>query len=432
VVERRELQRAPRTLAALLLIVLGGVISVACGTKATAVAAPPPPEVGVVQVTGEAVPVYREYPARTYARDMVEVRGRVDGYIERRTFAIGSDVKAGQVLYVLDVRPYQAEVERARGALAQATADIAQAEANLVKARQDVARLEPLVKAEAAAKQDLDNAVAAVDASRAAVEARKATVEADRAELRTAELNLEYATIRAPISGRIGDSLLQVGGLVSRNAAEPLTTIVPLDPIWVRFQISEAELLTLQRLDSRSLPIELILSDGTTHSKAGRIENTLNGVNTRTATMEVQASFPNPGNRIQTGQFGRVRLRMAHKQNAVLVPQQAVQELQGRQSVLTVGTDQTVQVRSVVTGDRVGERWIVEQGLEPGETVIVEGVQKARPGAQVTPRPYATASTEATAGSSASTAAAAGTPASAEAAASKPSPTKAIAQRNGQ
>jgi membrane fusion protein (multidrug efflux system) len=373
------------------LLVGAGLVS-GC-IKATAQpSAPPPPEVAVIQVAGEDVPVYREYPARTYARDLVEVRGRVDGYIERRSFDIGSDVKAGQVLYVLDTRPYQAEVERAKGALAQAIADIAQAEANLAKAEQDVARLEPLVKEEAAAKQDLDNALAALKAGQAAVSSRKANVEASRAQLRTAELNLEYATIRAPISGRIGDSLLQVGGLVSRASAEPLTTIVPLDPIWVRFQISESELLTYQRLDSQALPIQLILSDGTVFPHQGRIENTLNGVNTRTGTMEVQARFPNPDRSLQAGQFGRVRLRLAERKNAILVPQKAVQELQGLQSVLTVGQDNKVQVRSIVTADRVDDRWVVEQGLVPGETVIVDGLQKARPGSVVTPTPYTSAS----------------------------------------
>jgi membrane fusion protein (multidrug efflux system) len=369
------------------LIILGAGLMSGCMRATAQPSAPPPPEVSVIEVAGEDVPVYREYPARTYARDMVEVRGRVDGYIERRTFDIGSDVKAGQVLYVLDVRPYQAEVERARGALSQAVADIAQAEANLAKAEQDVARLEPLVKEEAAAKQDLDNALAALKAGQAAVSARKANVEASRAQLRTAELNLEYATIRAPISGRIGDSLLQVGGLVSRSSAEPLTTIVPLDPIWVRFQISEAELLTYQRLDSHSLPIQLILSDGTALPHPGRIENTLNGVNTRTGTMEMQARFPNPDHIIQSGQFARVRLRLAERKDAILVPQKAVQELQGLQSVLTVGEDNKVQVRSIVTADRVDERWVVDQGLKPGEIVIVDGLQKARPGSVVTPKP---------------------------------------------
>ena len=373
----------------LLVAVVTGFSTGGRGKAATKSPPPPPPEVTVIYVRGEQVATYREYPARTYARDLVEVRGRVDGYIDRRTFDIGSDVRAGQVLYVLDVRPYEAEVDRARGALAQAAADIAQAEAALLKARQDVARLEPLVNEEAAPRQDLDNAVAARQAGEAAVQARKATVEANRAILRTAELNLEYATIRAPIRGRVGDSLLQVGGLVTKTSSQPLTTIVPLDPAWVRFQVSEGELPLFQNAKGGSLPIELVLSDGSVYPHPGRIANTLNSVNTKTGTMEVQAMFRNPDHSVLPGQFVRVRVRTAQRTQAVLVPQRAIQELQGQQSVLTLGADNTVQVRRVVTGDRVDERSVIEQGLEAGDPVLVEGLQKVRPGARVTPRPYA-------------------------------------------
>src|SRR5258708_3257762 len=235
----RRQRRTYWTAAGILLATLAiGLMAAGGGKAATKSTAPPPPEVGVIRVMGEDVSTYREYPARTYARDLVEVRGRVDGYVDRRSFDIGSDVRAGQVLYVLDVRPYEAEVERAQGALAQATADIAQAETTLSKAQQDVVRLEPLVREEAAPKQDFDNAVAARQATEAAVTARKATLEANRAILRTAELNLEYATIRAPIGGRIGDSLLQGGGLVSGAAAKPQNTHVPLAPVLVRFPVS--------------------------------------------------------------------------------------------------------------------------------------------------------------------------------------------------
>ena len=366
-----------------------GLLAAGGGKAATKSTAPPPPEVGVIHVMGEDVSTYREYPARTYARDLVEVRGRVDGYVDRRTFDIGSDVRAGQVLYVLDVRPYEAEVERARGALAQTTADIAQAEAALSKARQDVERLEPLVKEEAAPKQDLDNALAARQAAEAAVTARKATVEANRAILRTAELNLEYATIRAPISGRIGDSLLQVGGLVTKTSAQPLTTIVPLDPVWVRFQVSEAEVPLFQHAADGSLPIELVLNEGIRPPYPGQIENTLNSVNTKTGTLEVQATFRNPDHAILPGQFVRVRVRTGERPRAFLVPQRAVQELQGQHSVMTVGSDNTVQLQGIVTGDRVDQRWIVEQGLKSGDVVVVDGLQKIRPGTTVTPRPDA-------------------------------------------
>lgn len=385
-VQRRSSLPALLLSAALL---TGAALMSGCGSGAAAApAAPRPPQVSVMTLAAEDVPLYQEYAAQTYARDMVEVRGRVDGYLEQRNFQIGSGVKAGQVLYVLDRRPYQAELARASGELAQAAADLAQAEANLVKARQDVARLEPLVQEEAAAKQDLDNAQAALQASLATVNARRASIEASRASVRTAELNLEYATIRAPIDGRIGDSLLQVGGLVTRTAAQPLTTIVPLDTMWVRFKVGEAQALDFQRKQAHTLPITLLLPGGVVYPQEGRIENTLNQVDSRTGTLEVQVRFPNPDGALLPGQFGRIRVRVAERRAALLVPQKAVQELQGLQSVLTLGPKNAVQLRSVVTGDRVGDRWIVEQGLAPGDTVIVEGLQKARPGAAVTPRAY--------------------------------------------
>lgn len=405
------------------MVVGASLLTLACGSPTKADSAPQPPSVAVIEAAPQDVPIYAEYAAQTYARDMVEVRGRVDGYVEKRAFQIGSNVKAGEALYVLDLRPYQADVAKARAdvaqseanlefarrqvALAQAEADLAQSEANLLKAKQDVERLKPLVKEDAAAKQDLDNALAAFQASQANVNARKANVEqtrlstrtqvdsvqaqveASRALLRTAELNLEYATIRAPISGRVGDSLIQVGGLVTRTATQPLTTVVPLDPIWVRFKVSEAEVLAYQRLaNSRAMPIQLIMADETIHPAEGRFANTVNQVDPKTGTLEIQATFPNPQHTILPGQFGRVRLRSAEKRNAILVPQKAVQEMQGLQSVLTVGSDNKVQARSVVTGDRVDERWVIEQGLKRGDRIIVEGLQKAQPGAVVSPKPY--------------------------------------------
>ncbi len=415
------------------IVVAVTLLTVACSNATNAAPSLPPPSVSVVEVSTEDVPIYSEYAAQTFARDMVEVRGRVDGYVEKRLFQVGSMVKAGEPLYILDLRPYQAEVakagadlaesqanfEFAKGqvALLQAEADLAQAEANLLKAKQDVERLQPLVDQDAAPKQDLDNARAALQANEANVNAKKANVEqarlststqidsvqaqaqANRALLQTAELNLEYATIRAPIDGRIGDSLIQVGGIVTRNAAQPLTTIVPLDPIWVRFQVSEAEALLYQRLatgeSARTVPLQLILADGTAHPYEGRFENTVNHVDPRTGTLEVQATFPNPQRTLLPGQFGRVRVRSAEKKNASLIPQKAVQELQGLQSVLAVGPDNKVLVHGVVTSERVGERWIIEQGLKPGDRVIVEGVQKAFPGTVVDPKPYQPPSPEA-------------------------------------
>ncbi|MBV9676908.1 MAG: efflux RND transporter periplasmic adaptor subunit [Acidobacteriaceae bacterium] len=386
----------------------------------------PPALVSIVEVQAQDVPLYGEYAAQTFARDMVEVRGRVDGYIEKRLFQVGSDVRAGQTLYVLDRRPYAADVQKAKGdvaqseanlefakkqvALIQAQANLAQAKANLIKAEQDVNRLQPLVKDEAAAKQDLDNAVAALEANKAnvaaltasveqtrlqtrtSIDSAAAQVESNKALLRTAELNLGYATIEAPIAGRIGDSLIEVGGLVSKSSSSPLTTIVPLDPIWVRFKVSEAEYLEYQNSKARqenvNAPIQLVLANGSTFSYKGQIRNTVNQVDLKTGTLEIQGTFPNPKHEILPGQFGRVRLRTQEAKNVILVPQRAVQELQSMQSVFTVGPDNKAQARNIVTGDRVGDNWIVTQGLKPGDKVIVEGVQKVRPGAPVQPTPY--------------------------------------------
>jgi membrane fusion protein, multidrug efflux system len=410
---------------AIALIVLICAITSACQStqpSARAASAPPPAAVTVIQVATEDVPIYSEYTAQTFARDLVEVRGRVDGYIEKRLFQVGSDVKAGQALYELDRRPYQADVAKAKAdvakseadlefarkqvALAQAQADLLQAQANELKAKQDVDRLGPLVKEDAAAQQDLDNATASLQANQANVSAKRAAVEqtrlstraqidttqaqldAARALLRTSELNLEYATIDAPVAGRIGDSLIQPGGLVSKTSPNPLTTIVPLDPIWVRFKVSESEYLASQRKHEKAgdEPLQLVLADNSVHPFTGRVQNTVNQVDSKTGTLELQATFPNPKHNLLPGQFGRIRVTTSEQKNAILIPQRAVQDLQGMQSVFTVGDDNKVLARTIVTSDRVGERWIVTQGLKPGDRVIVEGLQKVRPGATVNPK----------------------------------------------
>ncbi|HYL39038.1 MAG TPA: efflux RND transporter periplasmic adaptor subunit [Bryobacteraceae bacterium] len=384
---------------------------------------PPAPLVMVADVVAADVPIFSEYPAQTYARNSVEVRGRVDGYIDKWQFRPGQHVQAGDVLYVLDLRPYEAVVAQAKGNLAQSEADLefarkqvallqaeanlAAAQANLVKAQQDYERLTPLVKEEAAAKQELDAATAALRAGEANVRANQANVdqtrlstqtqiastegkvEAQRAALRTATLNLDYATIRAPISGLIGDTLIPVGGLVTANAQQPLTTIVPLDPIWVRFKVTEARYLAFQKQGALSqAPLTLVLADNSVFSERGRIQNTLNQVDPKTGTLELQASFPNPRHELLPGQFGKVRVETELRKNAVLVPQRAVQQLQNMQTVFTVGAGNKVEMRFVTTAERVGENWVVQQGVQPGDRVIVEGQLRVRPGMIVNPVPY--------------------------------------------
>jgi membrane fusion protein (multidrug efflux system) len=278
-----------------------------------------------------------------------------------------------------------------------------------VKAQQDVDRLTPLVREDAASKQDLDAAAAALKANQANVDALKATVEqaslstrtqiasteakveAQQAALNTAELNLQYGTILAPISGRIGDTLIPVGGLVTPNSAQPLTTIVPLDPIWVRFKVTESEYLSWTRqggMPGASLPLKLILADASEFPSIGHIENSLNQVDPKTATFELQARFPNPRRIVLPGQFGRIRVQVAERKNAILVPQRAIQQLQSVQTVYIVGPGDKIEVRTVTTGERVGSSWIIEQGLQPGDRVVVEGQQKVRPGSTVQPQPY--------------------------------------------
>ncbi len=394
--------------------ILGGAVlaaaigsSLGCGGGAKAARQSPPPAlVSVITVHPDEVAIDSDYSAETFARDMVEVRGRVDGFIQSRLFAVGADVRKGQVLYELDRRPYQADVAKATGdvrqsqanlqfatnqvALLQAQADLAQAQANLLKAQQDVTRLEPLVKEEAASQQDLDNARAALKANQANVEARKANVQqtklsteaqigttgaqvqSNQALLRSSQLNLEYATIRAPISGRIGDSLIPVGGLVSKASATPLTTIVPLDPIWVRFKVSESEYLEFQKRNrlSRSAesqtPLEMLLADGTVHPYPGHIQNTVNQVDQKTGTLELQATFPNPHHNLLPGQFGRVRFHNQELHDALLVPQRAVQETQGLQSVYVVGPENKVVSQNIVPGDASGRTLGGQPGSEAG------------------------------------------------------------------
>jgi membrane fusion protein (multidrug efflux system) len=410
------------------LVIAASVVTSACSSNAAqrGPSQAPPPLVEVSTLSLADADIRAEFPAQTFARDMVEVRGRVDGYVEKWLFRPGQQVKQGQPLYVLDLRPYRAQVEQAQGnlqqtdaeltfarkqvSLLQAEANLASAQANLVKAQQDYERLKPLVDQDAAAKQDLDAAVAALRAAEASVRANKANVEqtrlttetqiegtqgklhAQRAALENAQLNLQYGTIRAPITGLVGDSLVPVGGLVTANSAQPLTTIVPLDQIWVRFKVSEAQHLAFLKSNNgagREGPqLELFLADNTRFPSVGRITNSLNQVDARTGTLEMQAQFPNPAHTLLPGQFVRVRYVVDRREGAILVPQRAVQQNQNLQVVYTVGPDNKVQSRVIKTGPRVGESLIVEDGLRPGERVIVEGLLSARPGMAVRPTPY--------------------------------------------
>jgi membrane fusion protein (multidrug efflux system) len=383
----------------------------------------PPPTVEITTVTPSDADIFAEYPAQTYARNMVDVRGRVEGYIEKWLFRPGQEVTAGQPLYILDLRPFQAQVQQAQGTLQQTEADLsfaqrqvslrqaeanlAAAQSNLVKAQQDYDRLKPLVEQDAAAKQDLDAAVAALRSAEASVRANQANVEqtrlvtetqvqstqgkveAQRGALQTARLNVEYGTIQAPISGLVGDTLVPVGGLVNPNAAQPLTTIVPLDPIWVRFKVSESQYLAFKGASVKEgPPLHLLLADNSTFPQTGKLTNSLNEVDPKTGTLELQAEFPNPLHRLLPGQFGQIRYVAEHRTGAILVPQRAVQQNQSVQTVFVVGDGDKIEARGVKTGARIGDSWLIEKGLDAGERVVVEGLLTVRPGMAVHPVPY--------------------------------------------
>jgi membrane fusion protein (multidrug efflux system) len=355
-------------------------LTAACGRQeAPAPPPPPPPAVVVSPVPAATVPLYREYVARTEARETVAIRSRVDGFIEKVLFEEGGQVKAGQLLFVIDQRPFNAALQEARGSLAQA-------QASLSKAKRDVVRLQPLVAEFAAPQVDLDSAESAVEFSLASIERAKAAIA-------IAELNLKFSEIRAPITGVIGKQEVTVGNLVSREQTI-LTSISSWDPMRTVFSLSEGDYLRLgqQRRDDNpfiprknAAPFELIMADGSFYPHRGSLSFLDRTLDLTTGTLSVYVSFPNPDRLLRPGLFGRVRVMVEAKPDTLLVPQRSVQVIQGVSSVLVVDSDGRVAQRVVTLGERFKDFFIVTEGLKPGERVVVEGVQKAIPGRKVRP-----------------------------------------------
>lgn len=339
----------------------------------------PPPAVLVAPVLQQTVPIFEEYVARTEARETVEIKARVGGYLEKVLFKEGSRVKADQLLFVIDQRPYKAALQDAKGQLAQA-------QAALVKAEKDVARLRPLVAADAAPAQDLDKAEADAEYSRASVVKAQAAIE-------QAELNLKFTEIRAPITGIIGKQEVTKGNLVTKDQTL-LTTLSSWDPMRVVFSISETDYLKLTKMypegregvpeDPKAI-FELLMADNSIYPYKGKVSFVDRALDLTTGTLNIYVSFPNPDRLLRPGLFGRIRVPIEEKQDALLVPQKAVQEMQGVQTVMVVGEENKVALRTVTLGPRYEDYFIVTEGLKPGETIIVEGLQKAIPGQKVTP-----------------------------------------------
>jgi membrane fusion protein, multidrug efflux system len=359
---------------------LATLIASACGGE-TAPAAPPPPEVLVSPVEQRDVPVVTELVGQTKGSQDVEIRARVEGYLETVAFTEGSIVRKGQILYRIDPKPLQAT-------LANASADLETAKARLAKTTNDVNRLRPLAARQAVSQQELDNAIANQDAAKAQVDANEATVD-------KARLDLGYTTISSPLNGMVGTTLVRSGNLVGRGESTLLTTVSVIDPILFTAGISEAEYLRIARraeelrkeLGGRPVPVELVLADGGVHSQQGRVDAIERAVDPTTGTLSVQFRFPNPGGLLRPGQFGRVRFVLETRKNALLVPQRAVQELQNLYSVAVAGTDNKLDIKTVTVGPRVGSQWVIESGLTAGERVVVEGAQRVRPGTIVAPKP---------------------------------------------
>lgn len=341
--------------------------------KTRQVAAGPP--VVVAEVVQKTVPIYRDYVAQTDARDTVEIRARVQAFLEAQHFTEGTIVKKDQLLFTLDKREYETKLRQAKAQL-----DVALA--RLGKAENDERRLRPLAERKAVPQQDYDDAAANLLAAKAAVEAA-------RSQVAEAELNLSYTTIRSPITGLIGQRLVAPGNLVGRGESTLLDTVSSIDPIRVNFTISEADHLRFvaQRKEhgNAAVPLDLELADGSVFPHKGEIVIFDRAADSQTGTFTVVAEFPNPDGDLRPGQFGRVRGAAETVRDAILIPKRAVQETQGMQNVLVVGADDTVEQRIIQPGETVGDLLIVREGLKPGERVIVDGVQKARPGSKVNP-----------------------------------------------
>jgi RND family efflux transporter MFP subunit len=400
------------------------LIATACGHSTRVAAAPKPLEVLVAGVQQKDVPLYREWIGTVDGLVNAEIKAQVSGYLVKQEYIEGSFVREGQLLFQIDPRPFQAELDQAEGRLAQSQGQLAQARAELAQAEAeaavaeanqhrvqlDVDRYTPLFQDHAITQQDLDNATQNNMAAKAQMRAANAQVETDKAQItaamaavqsataavETARINLGFTRLTAPIDGITGIAQLQVGALVS-PASGALTTVSTLDPIKVYYTISEQEYLERKRqyptpekfLEARAhLQLELILADGTTYPEKGKVDFANRQVDVRTGAMRIAGIFPNPGNVLRPGQYGRVRAAIDVDHGALLVPQEAVFDLQGTRELAVVGGNNKVSIRPVTLGETVGQDWIVQEGVKPGERVVAQGVQKVRPGMLVDPKPF--------------------------------------------
>jgi len=382
-------------------LAIGSLCLCGCaGQSATPQKPPPPPDVGVVAVIQKDVPIYSDWVATMDGFVNANIQPQVSGYLIRQVYREGSFVHKDDVLFEIDPRPFQAVLDQAKGQLAQARGQLAQAQAQLGLSQINVKRDTPLAAARAIAQSQLDNDIQGQAQADAQVKTAAAGIQSSEANVETAELNLGFTKVRSLIDGISGIASIQIGNLVSPTTV--LTTVSQVDPIKVYFPISEQEYLSLAGASQAGpapnllkhtgqAPLQLTLSNGSVYPQNGRMLFADRQVDSQTGTIRIVSTFPNPGNVLRPGQFGRVRALVSSKKDALLVPQRAVSELQGRYQIAVVGPGNKINVRFVKVGDRVGDLWLINEGLHPGETVVSEGVAKVRDGAVVNPKPDRTA-----------------------------------------
>jgi RND family efflux transporter MFP subunit len=412
---RTQINNRMAMLTAGLLLAAVALNTTGCARTTTAAGPAEAPDVEVATVEQKDIPMEREWIGTLDGMVNAAIKAQVTGYLLTQNYTEGSFVRKGQLLFEIDPRPLQAAADQAMGQLAQANAQLAQAKAGLVQARaqllsaeanqrkaqMDEDRYIPLAQQQAITQQDLDNAretnqsqqaqaeaaKAQVETAKAQIEAAQAGVTAAAAAVETAKVNLGFTKLTSPIDGIAGAATTQVGNLVGLSS-NAVTTVSTLDPIKANFTVSEQEYLSLTRNEAQldRLQLELVLSDGSVHPQRGRFSFADREVNASTGAIQLTGLFPNPGNKLRPGQYGKVRASIGVHIGALLVPQRSVTDTQGTYLVAVVDPNNTIRFAPVKVGDRIGSKWVIEEGLKPGERVVTDGLFKIRPGAPVNPK----------------------------------------------
>src|SRR5215471_16238018 len=367
-----------------------------CGGEQKAAAGPP--NVEIATVVQKDVPIVREFVSTLTGLVNAQIRAQVSGYLVKQLYLNGAYVKKGTPLFQLDDRTFRAAVDQATGNLAQAKADLQKAQAQMGTTQLDVDRYTPLAKTATISQQELDDAVQANLAAKGQVAAAKASIDAGTAALESAKLNLGFATVVAPIDGVAGISNAQVVDFVGPQSTNALTTVSTVDPILANITPSEEDYLNAMKAAQKSgltdiqilspLVWELELTNGAIYGEKGRFYAMDRQVNIQTGTILLQIKFPNPGRVLRPGGFGNVRTVARLEKNALLVPQRAVTDIQGKYLIAVVGAENKVSIRPVNAGDKVGTMWVITEGLHPGDRVVAEGTQKVQEGLLVNPKPF--------------------------------------------